>query len=269
MTIPASDLKNDALGTLVKKLNQGGGGGGSDATSIQTVPVDPTFPTTGQVLVFDGSSYVPTQLTMDMIAPAFAITDFSVTPSMVEVGQTETTPAFVASYSLSPDVAPNSVVLTDDQGTLPKDVTGTPGTFASTGVFTEATYGASVLFTLTATRGTGTQTANTSTMWAQKVYWGVASDPGAYDEVFVKGLASNVLTASRSRTIGVNAGASQKIFYAHRNAYGDATFTVGGFTGGFTKVAVMPVTNLYGFTESYDVWASDNSNLGAVTVVVS
>lgn len=35
-------------------------GGGGDATSIQGVAVDATAPTTGQVLTYDGSEYVPT-----------------------------------------------------------------------------------------------------------------------------------------------------------------------------------------------------------------
>lgn len=270
MTIPASDLKKDALGTLVKKLNQGGGGGGTDATSIQTVPVDPTLPTVDQVLVYDGSSYVPMQLTQDMILPAFAISGFSTASSIVEVGQSVPTPAFTASYSLPPDAVPNSVVLTDNAGTPAKDVTLTPLGFSSNGTFVQNVYGGSYTFTLTAKRGTNTKVATTSVTWTQKVFWGVSVVPGAYNEAFIEGLASNALATSRARTISVNAGLGQKIYYAYRNAYGDATFTVGGFSGGFTKVAAsVPVTNINGFTENYEVWESDNPNLGATTVVVT
>ena len=270
MTIPASDLKKDALGTLVKKLNQGGGGG-TDATSIQTIPVDPTLPTTpNEVLVFDGSSYVPMMLTQDMILPAFAISSFSATISTVEVGQSIPTPSFAASYSLLPDAVPNSVVLTDNAGTPAKDVTLTPNAFASSGTFVRNTYGGSCAFTLTAKRGTNTKVAAASVTWAQKVYWGVSAVPGAYNEAFIKGLVSSSLATSRARTISVNAGLGQKIYYAYRNAYGDATFTVGGFSGGFTKVAAaVSVTNVNGFTENYEVWESDNPNLGATTVVVT
>jgi hypothetical protein len=111
--------------------------------------------------------------------------------------------------------------------------------------------------------------ATTIITWVQRVYWGVSAVPGAYDEAFIKGLASNVLTDTRSRTINVNAGPGQKIYYCYRTGYGDATFTVNGFSGGFTKVATLMLHNIYGFGENYEIWESDNSNLGATTVVVS
>lgn len=48
---------DQATGTFV---GTPGGSSGTDATSIQTVPVDPTAPTVGQTLVFDGTDWVPT-----------------------------------------------------------------------------------------------------------------------------------------------------------------------------------------------------------------
>jgi hypothetical protein len=91
-----------------------------------------------------------------------------------------------------------------------------------------------------------------------------------YNEAFIKGLANSALSASRNRTITVNAGPGQKIFYCYRAAYGSATFTVGGFSGGFTNTALLvSLTNAYGFLENYTVWESDNPGLGLTTVVVT
>jgi hypothetical protein len=32
--------------------------------------------------------------------------------------------------------------------------------------------------------------------------------------------------------------------------------------------AAVPVTNVHGFTENFDIWQSDTANLGLTTVVV-
>lgn len=108
----------------------GGGGGDGNATSIQDTPVSDTAPTLGQVLVFDGAQYVPGQLSVDDLAPAFVVT--MVGAQTVEVGATVATPAFTASYAGGPAT---SVTLTDSAGTPSKDVTSTPTSFASDGSF--------------------------------------------------------------------------------------------------------------------------------------
>ena len=46
-------------------------------------------------------------------------------------------------------------------------------------------------------------------------------------------------------------------------------FKVGGFEGGFSKVSTILFTNIYNFTENYDIYRSDNVNLGDITVVIS
>jgi len=262
----------NASAPYIWQAKGGSGGGTGDATSIQTVPVDPTAPALNQVLLYNGVGYIPTSLTMDMIGPAFAISSFSSAVASLEVGQTILSPAFTAAYSLPPDTAPNSVVLTDSDLSPAKDVTlpAPPVAFTSDVTFTKNTYGAAVVFTLTAKRGASTKTATSQMQWLQRVYWGVAPVPGAYDEAFIKSLASNQLSSSRARTFSVNAGPGQKIFYCYRVPYGDATFTVGGFSGGFFKAAAsVSVTNAYGFIENYEIWESDNPNLGPTTVTVS
>lgn len=258
---------------LMQVINNGyvGTPGGTDATSIRTVPVDPALPTTpNEVLLFDGTKYIPTLLTQDMILPAFAISSFGVTPSLAEVGQSVATPPFTASYTLPPDVAANSVVLTDDAGSAPKDVTATPNAFTSNGTFMRNAYGLSYTFTVTAKKGASIKVALAPITWTQRVYWGVAAVPGAYDAAFIHSLASNALATSRARSFTVTAGVGQKIYYAYRAGYGDASFTVNGFSGGFFKAAAaVSVTNAFGFVENYMVWESDNPNLGLTTVGVS
>ena len=52
------ELQRDGFGTIVQRLNEGGGGAG-DATSLQTVPVSATPPLAGQVLISNGTQWNP------------------------------------------------------------------------------------------------------------------------------------------------------------------------------------------------------------------
>ena len=244
-----------------------GGGSGTNASQIQGIDVDPTIPVLNQALIYNGAVWAPLTITQDMIAPGYAITFFGVTPSVAEVGQTVSFPAFAAGYTAAPDVTPGSVQLTDTVGNPPKDVTGTPTSFSSDFTFTRNTYGASVGFTLTAKKGLLTRTGGTTLMWLQNIYWGVGSAGGA-TEAFIKALAGHELAGSKSKTFTVNAGVGQKIYYAFRAAFGTATFFVSGFEGGFLAPHTIPVTNAHGVMENYYLYESVNPNLGVTTVTV-
>ena len=52
------ELQQDGFGTIVQRLNEGGGGAG-DATSLQTVPISATPPLAGQVLISNGTQWNP------------------------------------------------------------------------------------------------------------------------------------------------------------------------------------------------------------------
>lgn len=210
-----------------------------------------------------GAAWVPTQLSLDMILPAFAVTSFA-NGSAPEVGQSIALPAFTAAYS----TLPTSAVLTDNAGTAPQTLVTPFAVFASTGTFVRNTYGASYTFTLTAHSGAFPAVSTKTITWLQKTFWGAAT-PAAYNEAFIEGLASSGLASAVGTTFTVNAGAGERIYYAFRSAYGTPSFWVGGFEGGFSKVATVAVTNAHGFTENYDLWASDNVALGSTTVTVT
>lgn len=97
-------------------------------------------------------------------------------------------------------------------------------------------------------------------------YYGV-SNAETYDSDFILSL-NKTLTGSRSCNFTVNCGEGQYIFFAIPTRFGTPTFTVGGFTGGFTKVATVDFTNASGYTEPYNIYKSEYSNLGNTTVVV-
>lgn len=186
------------------------------------------------------------------------ITSFAVTPSIVEIGSTVT--SVVLSWSLGGS-APTTLVV---DGTTITDSTQTSLTRSRLSLKTNTTYSMSAT---DAKAATASKTATLS--FLNRVHWGAASVPELYNSAFVLGLKNNALASSRNRTFSVTAGAGQYIYYTIPSSFGTPTFNVGGFDGGFTKVATFQHTNSSGAVAAYDVYQSDNPNLGTQTVRVS
>ena len=240
----------------------GGGGGGSDASSIQTYPVDAAAPTAVKAtLVWDGAKYVSRTLTQSDIGP-----DFSVSLSggvTREVGQAASGLTFTASYTGG---TPTSATLTNNDGD-PPFVVPNPYTSASPPwSITKTANNASVVVTITAQPGSVSDTTNLS--WQPKVFYGSAV-PGTIDEAFIEALASQPLASSKARTVAYNAAPGEKAYYCVPTAYGVPSGTVSGFPFGATNVGTVSVTNAFGVTQNYYVMESNLAGLGAFTVVWS
>ena len=121
-------------------------------------------------------------------------------------------------------------------------------------------------FSLSATDGKTTVNRTASINFYNGRYYGV-SNSETYDSDFILSL-NKTLTNSRACNFTVNCGPGQYIFFAIPTRFGTPTFTVGGFTGGFIKAQTLDFENKFGYVESYDIWKSENSNLGNITVVV-
>lgn len=101
------------------------------------------------------------------------------------------------------------------------------------------------------------------------VYYGVLEDGAAINSAAVLTLTRK-LQGSKAITFTADAGATQRIAYAFPTRYsGEPVFNVGGFEGGFSLASTFQFTNASGYTETYDVYLSDNVNLGSTTVKVS
>lgn len=265
----------DGIAWVPAPQSGGGGGGftaGGDLSGLSTSqrviglqgrPVSSTAPTTNQVLTWNGTAWIPKG-----VATSPYSANLNVTPTLTQVGSTVATPPFTASYSggVGPPV---TAVFTDSDGNAPVDVIATPTAFNSPYSYTKNAYGVVETFTLTTSDGNSTVMPTATTTWTQLVYWGVGPAGGG-GAAFIQGLASSQLQLSRNGTFTVNAGPTQKVYYAYRTAYGAATFTVGGFSGGFSADSTtISVTNTNGFTENYTLYESDNLGLGNITVVVT
>lgn len=109
-------------------------------------------------------------------------------------------------------------------------------------------------------------TKTTSITFYNGVYWGVAAAAGSYDSTFVLKLTKG-LQGSKGKTFTATAGNNEYLYYCVPTRYGAVTFNVGGFDGGFSKVSTFEFTNASGYKENYDVYKSDNANLGTQTVI--
>ena len=181
----------------------------------------------------------------------FDISSISVTPNISQIGST-----------VSPKLTWNYTHSTVKRQTINNEaIENTLRTKTFTGVTTTTTY------TLAATSNSDVKKSKSATItFANGVYYG-KSTTSIYDSALISGLTKE-LSNSKNRTITVNAGAGEYIFYCIPSRLGACSFNVGGFDGGFSKVATVNFTNSDNYQENYDIYKSDNSNLGNTNVTI-
>ena len=106
--------------------------------------------------------------------------------------------------------------------------------------------------------GTKTVTGQVTLNFYPGIYYG----PGISQPTIQS--MERVLLPSRSCRITVNAKPNEYIWILLPINYGNPTFTVGGFSGGFQKVG----STSYKIT-NYNIWRSDNHSLGSTTINIS
>lgn len=181
----------------------------------------------------------------------FDISSISVAPNISQMGST-----------VSPKLTWNYTHSTIKSQTINNEaIENTLRTKTFTGVTTTTTY------TLAATSNSDVKKSKSATItFANGVYYG-KSTTSTYDSALISGLTKQ-LSNSKGRTITVNAGAGEYIFYCIPSRLGTCSFNVGGFDGGFSKVTTIDFTNSDNYKEKYDIYKSDNANLGNTNVTI-
>ena len=207
-----------------------------------------------------GKSYDDTAIKADItelkskvwdIQNPFNISALSVEPNIAQMGSTAS-PKLTWNYT-------HSTIKSQTINSAVVEATLRTKTF--TGVTATTTY------TLAATSNSDVQKSKSATItFANGVYYG-KSTTSTYDSALISGLTKQ-LSNSKGRTITVNAGAGEYIFYCIPSRLGTCSFNVGGFDGGFTKVATVNFTNSDNYKENYDIYKSDNANLGNTNVTI-
>lgn len=250
-----------AINQLREDVNSGIGGGTVDLTNYQKK--NDEFLNTDEKTITGGINEVnnkikkiqENQVELDAkiwdIQNPFDISSISVTPNISQMGST-----------VSPKLTWNYTHSTIKSQTINNiTIENTLRTKTFTGVTATTTY------TLVATSNSGVQKSKTATItFVNGIYYG-KSTTSTYDNALISGLTKQ-LSNSKNRTITVNAGAGEYIFYCVPSRLGVCSFNVGGFDGGFSKVTTINFTNSDNYVENYDIYKSDNANLGNTTVTI-
>ncbi len=236
-------------------------------------PISNIAPFSGQALVYNGTSYVPTTIS-DILTEPYVVT-LTTYSNYVEVGQAIGAIGglvFAATYTQPPIVA----TVVDNQGNPPQNVftaitpSTPPNVFVYNQSYEYSNYPSvpnSVTFTLTASDGAQSGIGTAQVIWTQRLYYGTGT-PGGSTAGFIMALENNPLTVLNAVNFTVNATAEQSIYFAARSGYGAASFYVDGVLGGFNSGTTISVTNDYGFTENYTLYQSDQVGLGITTLQV-
>lgn len=184
------------------------------------------------------------------------IGSFSVTPATAEMG------AVVDKVSLSWSRNKVPAALTLDGESIAPDAVSLD--------LTGLNLAASKTWTLRATDERAAASTKTTTLtFLNRICYGAAEAPEAIDSAFILSLTNKVLSGSKKRTITVNAGEGQYIWYCIPKRLGACSFKdAAGFAGGFDTMEEISFTNALGYTEDYYVYRSDQVGLN-LTVEVS
>ena len=187
----------------------------------------------------------------ELLYKAITITSFNISKTLAEIGELVSNLKLTWSYSKEPTVQKLDGTILDNSirdHIITSNITSNK------------------TFKLEVSDGKTTVSRNAAINFYNGRYHGVSNSEN-YDSDFI--LSLNItLTNSRACSFTVDCGQGQYIFFAIPTRFGTPTFTVGGFTGGFIKAQTLDFENKFGYVESYDIWKSENSNLGNITVVV-
>ena len=232
------------------KLNQTTSASSSAAAAID-ITYDPTL---------SGLTAINVQAAIDeMNYTAMTIASFTNNVNSAEKGSTVNSVTLSWTYN-TPTVTVTSQSINQGVGTI------TVGTL--TKALTSLGLTSTTTWTLTASNGTETPTANSSVTFYSKRYWGASADDSLTTAEILT-LDSNEYVSSRSTTKTFDCSGGKYIWICYPTSLGTATFTVGGFVTSF-NVSTVSHTNASGFTEDYYTYRSVNLQYSSsVTVVVS
>ena len=171
------------------------------------------------------------------------ITSFTASPTLCEMGSSQT---ISLAWSLSKAATSQSIDGVSVSGNNKQIANVTSGK----------------TYTLSVSDGKSSSTKSTSVVFANRVYFGAATDLTTVTQL------NSALSSSAARTITVDAGTGKYVVYAIPSRLGNVSFFVSGFEGGFEAPVEQTITNASGYSETYKVYRSTNAGLGETTVEI-
>lgn len=94
------------------------------------------------------------------------------------------------------------------------------------------------------------------------IYYGVSVIPETYNSSFVRSLENQVASNSHLNSISTKPLVGEYIYYCVPASFGDCVFIYNNFVGGFSLIEEINFTNADGNTEAYNIYKSNQANLG-------
>jgi len=255
--------------------HSGAAGDGGTFSVDNLSDVDTSGAANNKVLKWNGAAWVA-GTAGDTNEFTFYISSFSDGVSTQEIGsgvwKAIGALSFTASYNCGPPTSATVNIISGHAAWVADLDMGGPDYEGATVSVEAVNYPAapgSIVFRLSAATAGENDTDDETVTFYNRRHWGVTSADSGYDSDDIGDLANDELSGSRVKTFTVNPGAGEYILYAYPSRLGAATFTVGGFEGGFEDPETVSRTNDSGYTEDYYVYRSTNANLGSTEVVVT
>ena len=264
----------------------------ADLNALSDVDTATNVSAKNDVLMFDGSNYVPVPEGTTFLFNVSSFTESelgaSSTDKLIGSGNYKSAGAvtFTITYVNGPatagDIDATSTVgwtsnkiamsaFTTDETSTQAQTTNPQAIAYPTSLGTSSSYGARQTFSLSDfSDGTTTESDSFSKYieFSNQVHYGKTSTASSYDSADIDGLATSEITNDNTQTWNsVTAGSGEYLLFAMPTRLGVPTFWVGGIEGGFeSPETVSNYENDNGFQENYYVWRSTSANLGATVV---
>ena len=235
---------------IIDGNNEGGGGGASEAEFVS----------------YDNES-LPSVTNVEECLDAIIAKIYYVNPSITSF----TCNPSKTDYEMGEKVTSVTFTWTYNKDMVSQTLTGCDLADETVRTATYSTeFNSNKTFTLSASDGTNSTSANKAFTFQNKVHYGSASIPATYDSAFILSLNGS-LKGSKSGTYTVNVGTNQYFYIAMPTSFNNSdvlTGKVGGFDTDFSKVATVSHTNASGYTCDYNIYKSTNHSLGSISMII-
>lgn len=189
------------------------------------------------------------------------IEKFALNDPYQEVGTSRSTVTLLWKLSKVPnELYLNNVLLSDNEATSTQ----------IDGLITSQVIGETIDYTLKAITPKDTVTETVQLLFTEAIKYGTADNTDSVTNSLIRGLESKKVQPTRKAELQVNADANKHIYIAIPASYGEPTFSVGGFEGGFVKMTTGSGVQYQrnGVSSPYHVYKSTNAGLGNTTIQV-
>lgn len=185
-----------------------------------------------------------------------SIKEFNISPTIAEVGTTINN----VELSWETTITPDAISLDNNIGSLLPDQINYQysGSINTTSTFTLTVSNANTIHTATATLN-----------FVSPIYIGASIQPSELNSTFILTNLQKIITGDIFNSYHVSAASDEYIWIVYPNGFGSIDISVGGISGGFVDLDIINLTNEYGHTRQYRVFASNQTGLGNTTFKLS